>query len=199
MQDIYEITGSAGGPDHALSGWESMTLRVSGTVYDSIVDGPGMRYTIFVQGCPHDCPGCHNPQTHSFYGGQVRTLGEIADEIGDDPLLSGVTFSGGEPFCQAAALAVLARKIREKGYDLVVYSGYTYERLLEMAGEDAGVRSLLAQTDLLVDGPFLMDQRDLDLLYRGSTNQRLINLAAMRLKGDLQEVILWEQEMPEPR
>jgi len=193
MQESYKNNGGAGGAGQALPGWESLTLQLSGTVYDSIVDGPGLRYTIFVQGCPHACPGCQNPQTHPFTGGTEKSLGEIIKEIGEDPLLSGVTFSGGEPFCQAKPLSVLAQQLKKKGYDLVVYSGYTYERLRDMAQTREEIRTLLDLTDLLVDGPFILEQRDLDLLYRGSKNQRLIDLAAMRKSGDLTKVLLWKE------
>jgi len=177
-----------------MSGWKNMTLNISGISDDSIVDGPGLRYTVFVQGCPHGCPGCHNPQTHSFDGGTKKTLASIMDEIRANPLLYGVTFSGGEPFCQADVLAVLGRQIREAGYSLMTYTGYTYEELLGMAEHDRGVRDLLEETDILVDGRFLIEQRDLELVFRGSRNQRLIDLAAMRRSGDAGRVIEWRPQ-----
>ena len=105
------------------------TLRIAGIVRESIVDGEGLRFVIFGQGCPHRCPGCHNPQTHDFSGGTVVPFSRLLSEIRKNPLLKGVTFSGGEPFCQAEAFARLARQIRTLPgkLDLTVYSGYTFE------------------------------------------------------------------------
>ena len=137
-------------------------LQLSGTVNDSIVDGPGIRYNIFVQGCPHHCPGCHIPK--------------ILAEIQENPLLSGVTFSGGEPFCQPEALCELAKGIKAVGKHLMVYSGYTYEQLLELGRKRPAVLELLDLCDILVDGPYLEAERDLTLSFRGSANQRLIDL-----------------------
>ena len=84
-------------------------LRLSGVISESIVDGPGFRYVVFTQGCPHGCPGCHNPQTHDFNGGTLIDPLTLLPEIDENPLLAGVTFSGGEPFCQPEALLPLAR------------------------------------------------------------------------------------------
>ena len=170
---------------------QDKALRISGVVDDSIVDGPGMRYTVFVQGCPHGCPGCHNPQTHDFDGGREMRIAEIDREIGENPLLSGVTFSGGEPFCQAGALAVLGQQVKARGLHLITYTGYIYENLLQMAAERPDIQSLLDLTDLLVDGPYLEAERDLTLLYRGSRNQRLIDLNAMRAAGDMRRILLY--------
>lgn len=149
------------------------TLRVAGTIGESIVDGPGIRYVIFTQGCPHRCPGCHNEKTHDFDGGVELTLDALYTDIMRNPMLSGVTFSGGEPFCQPAALAVLAAALREKNKNIMIYSGYTYEQLLEL-GDDA--MALLRQADLLVDGPYLEAVRDLSLRFRGSRNQRVLDV-----------------------
>ena len=151
-------------------------LRVSGCVSDSIVDGPGMRYVVFVQGCPHRCPGCHNPQTHDFSGGYDADLDEIVRQIAGDPLMSGVTLSGGEPFCQAEALCVLGERIRALGKSIVVYSGYTYEQLIQKGESEPSVLRLLDLADLLIDGPYIEAQRDLSLQFRGSKNQRVIDL-----------------------
>lgn len=149
-------------------------IRVAGVVNDSITDGPGMRYTLFVQGCPHHCPGCHNPQTHPFEGGSWRTAEEIAGEILKNPMLSGLTLSGGEPICQAKALVPLCRMVKDGGMDIALYSGYTFEQLIQM--EEDGVRTLLSLCDVLIDGPFLLEERSLALLFRGSKNQRILNL-----------------------
>ncbi len=157
-------------------------LRIAGIEPESIVDGPGFRYVIFVQGCPHHCPGCHNPQTHDFEGGFPADSEQILREIRQNPLLSGVTFSGGEPFCQAEALAALARRLRAQGTlkHLVIYSGFTIEQLTRQAETEPAVRELLALCDVLIDGPFVLSMRDLCLRFRGSSNQRIIDMAAYR-------------------
>ncbi len=151
-------------------------LRISDIIEDSIVDGPGLRFTIFVQGCPHNCRGCHNPQTHAFDGGRLTTVDELFDRYRKNPLLSGVTFSGGEPFCQPEALARLGQMVRKEGGNVITYTGFIYEDLLDRASSDPWVKALLDVTDLLIDGPYIEEQRSLELPFRGSANQRLIRL-----------------------
>jgi len=160
-----------------------MKVQIAGTVGESIVDGPGIRYAVFVQGCPHHCPGCHNPQTHSFEGGYEADTEELFAQVRQDPILKGITLSGGEPFCQPAPLAELAKQVHSLGKDVVTYTGYTYEQLTAM--EDPAVHVLLDETDLLVDGPFLLEQKNLELRFRGSENQRLIDLGETRRTGRL--------------
>ncbi len=159
------------------------TIRLAGVVPESVVDGTGIRFTVFTQGCPHACKGCHNPDTHDFSGGTVFPVAEIAERYRKNPLLDGVTFSGGEPFSQAAACAELAKTIHAAGGNIWTYTGYIYEQLLARAQTDAGVKEFLDQTDVLADGPFIEEQKDLTLKFRGSKNQRLINLKAMREQG----------------
>lgn len=154
----------------------SDTLKIAGTVNDSIVDGPGMRFTVFVQGCPHRCEGCHNPQTHDFDGGRDVTLQSLLDEIAKNPLLDGVTFSGGEPFCQAEKLYRLALEIKKIGMNIIVYTGYTFEYLTEKADGKNFFGELLSVADYLVDGPFQLDKRDILLKFKGSSNQRIIDV-----------------------
>lgn len=151
-----------------------MELRIAGTVNDSIVDGPGIRFTVFVQGCPHNCKGCHNPQTHDFNGGTVISTEALLDKIKGNPLLDGVTFSGGEPFCQAEALAHLGREIKKLGLNVVTYTGYTFENLYEER-EQNHWNELLEVTDVLIDGPFILEQKDWEIKFRGSSNQRYID------------------------
>ena len=110
-------------------------LRIAGTIGESIVDGPGIRYVLFTQGCPHGCPGCHNPQTHDFNGGKVGDTALLLADIRKNPFVKAVTFSGGEPFAQPLALAELASALKEQGYHLMCYTGYTFEQLLQR--EDA--------------------------------------------------------------
>lgn len=150
-------------------------LKLSAFVNDSIVDGPGLRFSVFVQGCPHHCPGCHNPQTHPFEGGTPMDLEELLDRIRRNPLLDGVTFSGGEPFCQAKELAVLGKAIRTLGLNIMTYTGYTFEYLYAHRAND-GIGDLLDVTDWLVDGPFIESQRSLELQFRGSANQRILDV-----------------------
>ena len=155
-------------------------LRIHSSVAESVVDGPGIRTVIFTQGCPHHCPGCHNPQTHDFSGGYLVDPEEIIQAILATPLLTGVTFSGGEPFCQPAPLADLARAVHAAGLDVVAYSGYTLEQLVAMAREDTAIADLLGQVDLLIDGPFILAERDLTLPFRGSRNQRVLSQGEIR-------------------
>lgn len=159
-------------------------LRIAGIVQDSIVDGPGIRYVIFTQGCPHHCRGCHNPQTHDFSGGKDADTEEILSQIFENPLASGVTFSGGEPFEQAEALVPIAEAVKGRGRNLMIYTGYLFEQLQKM--ENPGVQRLLELSDILVDGPFLLEQRDLTLQYRGSSNQRVIDMAKTRRTGKIE-------------
>lgn len=149
-------------------------LRIAGTIGESIVDGPGIRYVLFTQGCPHGCPGCHNPQTHDFNGGKVVDTALLLADIRKNPFVKAVTFSGGEPFAQPLALAELASALKEQGYHLMSYSGYTFEQLLQR--EDA--RPLLDKLDLLVDGPFVESQKSIELRFRGSANQRVLDVPA---------------------
>lgn len=147
-------------------------IRISGIVEESIVDGPGLRYVLFAQGCPHECPGCHNPETHAFTGGRLVSVDEVFADICKNPLTRGVTFSGGEPFAQSAALAPLAVRLKETGYHLTAYTGYTFEKLLT----NPECRVFLEQLDLLIDGPFVLAQKSLVLRFRGSRNQRILNV-----------------------
>lgn len=153
-----------------------MEIRIAGTVNDSIVDGPGFRFTIFTQGCPHRCKGCHNPHTHDFNGGEIQDTQEILKKIFTNPLLDGVTFSGGDPFCQAKPLVEIAKAVKEKGLNVITYTGYTFEELTAGANEENGWRELLELTDYLVDGRFILEKRSLALHFRGSSNQRIINV-----------------------
>ncbi len=162
-------------------------MRIANYVQDSIVDGPGFRMTVFTQGCPHRCPGCHNPQTHDPQGGREASLEELSEALCSNPLTDGLTLSGGEPFAQPEACAALARTARARGMSVWAYSGWTLEELLE--DSRPGVRELLELLDVLVDGPFLLEQRSLTLQWRGSTNQRLLDVPASLEAG---EAVPWE-------
>lgn len=156
-----------------------MEIRIAGTVEESIVDGPGFRFTVFTQGCPHHCPGCHNPQTHDFAGGRLVDCQTLLDKMGEDPLLDGLTLSGGDPFEQCAPCAFLAKGAKALGLNVWVYSGYTFEQILA----DPQKMELLQACDVLVDGPFLLAQRTLEARFRGSRNQRLIQIAPSLAAG----------------
>ena len=166
-------------------------MRIANTVSDSIVDGPGLRFTVFTQGCPHHCPGCHNPDTHDPAGGHEVTVEELARQMAGNPLTDGLTLSGGEPFLQAADCAALARTAKARGLDVWTYTGYTWETL--SAAGDPDWEALLAATDVLVDGPFLEDRRSYSALFRGSDNQRLIDLNRTREAG---RPVLWTRSDP---
>lgn len=151
-------------------------IRIAGIVNDSIVDGPGIRLAIFTQGCPHHCEGCHNPQTHDFEGGELVSLENLLEKAKSNPLLDGVTYSGGEPFCQAKQLYELGMEIKKLGMNLITYTGYTFEYLTSHADSQNYYMELLSVSDYLIDGPFQLDKRDILLKFRGSSNQRIINV-----------------------
>ena len=170
-------------------------IRIAGVISDSIVDGPGLRLSIFVQGCPHNCEGCHNPETHDFNGGVVFDTEnfsfKVLDELRRNPILAGVTFSGGEPVEQAPALLKIARAAVEMGKDVVLFTGYTYEQLLEKSKEHPEILELLSLCVLLIDGRFVLAERSLTLKFRGSTNQRLIDPKKSLETG---ETVLWKSK-----
>ena len=153
-----------------------MEIRIFGLADDSIVDGPGVRYTVFVQGCPHHCPGCHNPASHDFAGGTLMDTDGIIRKIGENPLLDGVTLSGGEPMCQPEACRTIADAAHAKHLNVWCYTGFTLDALLKES--DPARMALLHSIDVLVDGKFKEELRDEDLYFRGSSNQRLIDVKA---------------------
>ncbi len=155
-------------------------LNLSGIVSDSIVDGPGIRTTIFSQGCPHHCPGCHNPETWAFDQGTDVPVEDLVQVVRSNPLCRGVTFSGGEPFAQAAGFARLARLLKERGYEVASYSGYTFEELLAGTPEQ---RQLLEAIDILIDGRFVQAQKSLEIAFRGSRNQRILDIPRSLAQG----------------
>ena len=164
-----------------------MKLRIAGTVNESIVDGPGIRFTIFTQGCPHHCEGCHNPQTHDFNGGEIVEADEIIEKIKKNPLLDGVTFSGGEPFCQAETLADIGKEIKSLGLNVITYTGYTFDEIYENRDKNHW-NELLSVTDFLIDGKFILQQKDWNLKFRGSSNQRYIDCQRSLKEGRAVEI-----------
>ena len=158
-------------------------IRVANYINDSITDGPGLRFTLFVQGCDKHCEGCHNPATWDINGGKDMQVDEIFSLIKDNILLSGVTFSGGEPFLQAQKLVPLAEKIKEAGLEIAVYTGDTFENLLSK--NDESINRLIFLSDVIVDGPFILSKRSLTLKFMGSSNQRKINVKDSLNKGEV--------------
>ena len=158
-----------------------MRIRIAGVTNDSIVDGPGFRLAVFTQGCPHHCPGCHNPETHDPQGGRDADTAEIIAAMNKNPLLAGVTLTGGEPMMQPQACLDIARAAHAAGKNVWCYTGFTFEALWQEADPDR--LALLHETDVLVDGPFLLAQRSLDVRFRGSRNQRLIDVQKSLSQG----------------
>ena len=163
-------------------------VNVAGVMGDSIVDGPGIRVAIFVQGCCHHCEGCHNPESWAFGAGTDMSVEELFAMVKANPLCRGVTFSGGEPFCQPEALYELGSRFKAAGKHLMCYSGWTFEELLKKSGSEEYVGKLLSILDVLVDGRFDISKRSLSLLFRGSSNQRLIDVPASLSKGEAVEL-----------
>lgn len=158
-------------------------LRLAGVVRESIVDGPGIRMTVFVQGCPHHCKGCHNEHTWDFDGGYESSVERVLEEAAKDPLLKGITLSGGEPFTQAKSLSVLAKRAHAMGLDVFCYSGFTFEELSAQFDTHPEFRELLEQCDWLVDGKFIEEQMSLMLHFRGSKNQRILDVPRSLKEG----------------
>ena len=160
-----------------------MQIRLAGIVKESVVDGPGIRMVVFVQGCPHHCPGCHNENTQDPFGGYLSTVQEVIDQLPSNPLVAGMTFSGGEPFMQAGALAVIGKAAKQRNLSVFTYTGFVFETLLEQSRNNPDIAALLAITDVLIDGPFLLEQRDISLAFRGSGNQRLLDVPTSLRQG----------------
>ena len=158
-------------------------MKIFGLVQDSIVDGPGFRFSCFVQGCPHHCPGCHNPDSHDPSGGPEMTVEDVAAQMLGNPMTDGLTLTGGEPFAQAEDCLTLAKIAREHGLNVWGYSGWTFEYLRDH-GTDAQ-KALLRELDVLIDGPFLLEERSLSLSWRGSRNQRVIDVPASLASGQI--------------
>ncbi len=163
-------------------------IRLAGVIRESIVDGPGFRFVVFTQGCPHHCPGCQNPDTHDPAGGYEGDTDRLFEEFCKNPLLAGITFSGGDPFLHPLPLVDLARKIHAQWKTVITYTGYTIEYLMAHLDEHEGWRELLLATDRLVDGPFIESLRSPLLHFRGSSNQRVLDPAASLAAGRPVEV-----------
>ena len=150
-----------------------MEIRLSSKLQiGSISDGDGIRAVLWTQGCPHKCPGCHNPKTHDYNGGFVLDASELIKELSKHSYLDGITFSGGEPFEQPEALIEVAKAAHKVGLNVWSYTGYTYEQITS----DKRKMALLEHIDVLVDGPFILSLKTLNKKFRGSSNQRIIDV-----------------------
>lgn len=165
-----------------------MMMRMYGLEQNSYVDGPGIRMAIFFQGCLHKCEGCHNPGSWPMYGGEKVDTNDLMKKMANDPLLDGITLSGGEPFLQPQPALALARFARQKGLSVWCYTGYTFEQINEWQDNR---KTLLQNIDVLVDGPFKLEEKSLDIPWRGSRNQRLIDVKKSLEKG---EAVLYDAE-----
>ena len=155
-----------------------MKIRLASPVLmsDSIVDGEGIRAVLWTQGCLHKCPGCQNPQTHSFDDGFLIDIEEIKEQIDALEGQDGITFSGGDPFYQVEECIEIAKYIKSKKMNIWCYTGFTYETLIKLAKDNPKIIEFLKLIDVLVDGPFKEEEKDITLAFRGSRNQRLIDM-----------------------
>ena len=161
-------------------------MRLAGIMHESVVDGPGVRFVVFAQGCLRACPGCHNPDTWDPMGGQETTVRAVIRELRRTPeSVKGLTISGGEPFLQPEEMAELAARAHEMGLNVTVYTGYVLDELVEMAESNQDVARLLNQADILVDGPYVQALKNIQLRFRGSENQKVYDLKASRETGSL--------------
>ncbi|CDF57844.1 anaerobic ribonucleoside-triphosphate reductase activating protein [Thermobrachium celere] len=161
-----------------------MKIRIAGINRESLVDGPGIRYVIFSQGCFHNCRGCHNKETHPLDGGYEVELDYIYNDIIQNKYIDGVTFSGGDPFVQVEKFIHLAKRLKEKNIHIICYTGYLYDDILK----DSKKRELLNYIDILIDGPFVLEQRTLKKPFVGSLNQRIIDVKKSLKENKIIEV-----------
>lgn len=167
-------------------------VRLAGIAYESLVNGPGMRRVFFAQGCRHNCKGCFNPETHDFNGGELKDMDELIQDTLSNPMIKGITFSGGDPLEQAESFAYMAKAFKGAGLNIWCYTGYTFEQILEKMNEDEGVKSLINNIDVLVDGRFEIKNKREGLKFRGSSNQRLVDVKKSLEYGeciDLQNIL----------
>lgn len=168
-----------------------MKIRLAGEMTtDSIVDGKGIRSVIWCQGCIHNCPGCHNPETHSFSAGYLKDVSEVLKEISELEFQDGITLSGGDPLCQIDACLEIAKYTQGLGLNVWCYTGYTMESLLKRIEKESKLKELLLNVDVLVDSPFILELKSFDVPFRGSKNQRLIDTKESVKQN---KVILYEE------
>ena len=151
-------------------------VRLAGVIYESLVNGPGIRRVYFAQGCRHNCDGCFNPETHDFNGGELMDMNELINDAISNPIINGITFSGGDPLEQAESFSYMAKEFKSKGLNIWCYTGYTFEQILEKMKKDKDLKELISNVDVLVDGKFEMNNKNKGLKFRGSSNQRIIDV-----------------------
>lgn len=166
------------------------TIRLAGIAYESLVNGPGMRRVFFSQGCKHNCKGCFNQDTHAFDGGEDKDMDELIDDVIKNPMIKGVTFSGGDPFERAKEFSYMAEKFKKHGLNVWSYTGYTYEYILEHFDDKPEWKTLLNYLDVLVDGRFEEDKKEEGLKFRGSSNQRIIDV---KKSIEKEQVVIWNE------
>ncbi|MBE6050062.1 MAG: anaerobic ribonucleoside-triphosphate reductase activating protein [Clostridium sp.] len=164
-------------------------IRLAGIAYESLVNGPGVRRVFFSQGCKHNCEGCFNPDTHDFSGGEERDMDELINDVLENPFIKGVTFSGGDPFERAEDFAYMAKAFQNNGKNVWSYTGYTFEYILENLDKRKGWRDLINNLDVLVDGKFEINNKQDGLRFRGSSNQRIIDV---KKSLNIKEVVVLE-------
>lgn len=160
-------------------------IRLAGIVYESLVNGPGLRRVFFAQGCKHNCEGCFNKETHNFNGGELREIDILIDDVINNPLLKGITFSGGDPLEQSEGFSYMAKAFKKKNLNIWCYTGYDFEKILDMMKENKSLYELISNIDVLVDGKFEINNKNDSLRFRGSTNQRLINVKESLEKNEI--------------
>lgn len=151
-------------------------IRLSGIAYESLVNGPGMRRVFFSQGCRHNCVGCFNKDTHDFLGGEEMDMDLLINDLKDNPMIKGVTFSGGDPLEQAEKFAYIALEVKKLGLNIWCYTGYEFEYILENIDKKYGWRNLIENIDVIVDGKFDINRKKDGLKFKGSENQRIIDV-----------------------
>jgi len=161
------------------------TIRLSGIAYESLVNGPGIRRVFFSQGCNHNCKGCFNPETHDFSGGEEKNINELIEDVYKNPMIKGITFSGGDPFERAEEFAYMAEAFKKKDLNIWSYTGYTFEYILDNLEKRSGWKDLIYNLDVLVDGRFEEDKAVEGLKFRGSTNQRIIDVKESLRTGNI--------------
>jgi len=172
-----------------------MKIRLASDIQsDSIVDGTGIRAVIWTQGCSHNCPGCHNPGTHDFKGGFEVNVEEVKEEISKLEFQDGITFSGGDPFFQPAACAKIANYVHSLGMDVWCYTGFLFEDLLKSSVKKKAIMDFLTNIDILVDGPFIVSKRSYSAKFRGSSNQRIIDVKRSLEEGTVVLALQDEEE-----
>ncbi|MBM6836686.1 anaerobic ribonucleoside-triphosphate reductase activating protein [Clostridium saudiense] len=161
------------------------TVRLAGIAYESLVNGPGMRRVFFAQGCKHNCEGCFNPETHDFSGGEEKNMDDLIKDVLKNKMIKGITFSGGDPIEQAGKFSYMAKAFKDSGLNIWCYTGYTFEELLRKRKEDKGIEELLNNVDVLVDGRFEINNKKDGLRFKGSMNQRIINVKESLNSGNI--------------